>query len=172
LSLQASLVFEQSYGGVEGDSASLAETCALLSAIAGAPLRQSLGVTGSINQRGIVQVIGGVNEKVEGFFEACCLRGLTGSQGVIIPADNVPHLMLRDDVIAAVERGTFHLYAVRTLDDAIPLLTGLQAGERDASGAFPDGTFNALVERRLRDFMRGRQEFTHEALAAGTLQKK
>jgi predicted ATP-dependent protease len=172
LSLQASLVFEQSYGGVEGDSASLAEACALLSAIAGAPLRQSLGVTGSINQRGVVQVIGGVNEKVEGFFEACCIRGLTGSQGVIVPADNVPHLMLRDDVIAAVERGSFHLYAVRTLDDAIQLLGGLEAGERDASGAYPDGTFNALVEQRLREFMRGRQEFAHEALATGAILKK
>ena len=171
LSLHASLVFEQSYGSVEGDSASLAECCALLSAIAQKPLRQSLGVTGSVNQHGAVQVIGGVNEKVEGFFEACRVRGLTGSQGVILPADNVPQLMLRDDVIEAVERGSFHLYAVRTLDDAIPLLTGFEAGECDAAGKYPDGTFNALVEQRLGEFMRSRQEFTHEALAAGAIRK-
>lgn len=171
LSLHASLVFEQSYGGVEGDSASLAEACALLSTIAQRPLRQSLGVTGSVNQHGAIQVIGAVNEKVEGFFDACRLRGLTGSQGVIIPADNAPHLMLRDDVIAAAERGSFHVYAVRTLDEAIALLTGLEAGECDASGKYPDGTFNALVVQRLGEFVRGRQDFTREALATNAKRK-
>ena len=165
LSLHASLVFEQSYGGVEGDSASLAETCALLSAIAQVPLRQSVGVTGSINQHGAVQVIGGVNEKVEGFFDTCRERGLTGSQGVILPAGNVPHLMLRDDVIAAVERGSFHIYAVRTLDEAITLLTGLESGKCDPTGAYPEGSFNARVEHRLREFARDRQEFAREALS-------
>jgi predicted ATP-dependent protease len=172
LSLHASLVFEQSYGGVEGDSASLLEACALLSAIARRPLRQGLGVTGSINQRGAVQVIGGVNEKVEGFFQACRLRGLTGSQGVILPADNVPHLMLHDEVIEAVERGSFHLYAVRSLDEAIPLLTGLEAGERDAAGKYPAGSFNALVEERLREFARGRQDFMREGAAAAAMPKR
>jgi predicted ATP-dependent protease len=164
LSLHGSLVFEQSYGGVEGDSASLAEACALLSAIALVPLRQSLAVTGSINQRAVVQVIGGVNEKIEGFFEACRQRGLTGSQGVILPADNVPHLMLSDEVIASVERGSFHLYAVRTLDDALSLLTGLESGARDSSGAYPPGTFNSRVDERLRELAQHRQEFTREAL--------
>jgi lon-related putative ATP-dependent protease len=166
LSLHASLAFEQSYGGVEGDSASLAEACVLLSAIAGIPLRQSLAVTGSINQRGTVQVVGGVNEKIEGFFEACRQHGLTGKQGVILPADNVPHLMLNDEVIAAVERGSFHLYALRGLDDAIALLTGMESGERDASGEYPSGTFNALVEERLQKLARHRQEFARDALLA------
>ena len=164
LSLHASLVFEQSYCGVEGDSASLAEACALLSAIADSRLQQSLAVTGSINQRGIVQVIGGVNEKIEGFFEACRERGLSGAQGVILPADNVPHLMLNDEVIAAVERGSFHLYAVRTLDQAVTLLTGLESGERGPSGEYPRGTFNALVDERLCEFARHRQQFARDAL--------
>lgn len=164
LSLRASLVFEQSYGGVDGDSASLAEACALVSAIAGAPLKQSLAVTGSINQHGVVQVIGGVNEKIEGFFETCRERSLTGSHGVILPADNVGHLMLNDEVIGAVERGRFHLYAVRTLDEAIALLTGLPAGERNASGEYPAGTVNALAEARVRELARGRQDFAREAL--------
>jgi predicted ATP-dependent protease len=166
LSLQASLVFEQSYGGVEGDSASLAEACTLLSAIAGRPLRQNFGVTGSINQHGAVQVIGAVNEKIEGFFQACRQRGLTGTQGVILPADNAPHLMLHAEVIEAVAAGQFHVHAVRTLDEAIPLLTGLPAGERGADGHYPPGSFNALVDERLRAFARGRQEFAREAKSA------
>ena len=164
LSLHGSLVFEQSYGAVEGDSASLAEACALLSAIAQVPLRQSLAVTGSINQRGVVQVIGGVNEKIEGFFEACRQRRLTGSQGVIVPADSVPHLMLNDEVIAAVERGSFHLYAVCTLDEALNLLTGLESGERDSAGVYAQGSFNSLVDERLRELAHQRQEFAREAL--------
>ena len=166
LSLHASLVFEQSYGGVEGDSASLAEALALLSALAQVPLRQSIGVTGSVNQRGATQVIGGINEKIEGFFDTCRIRGLTGAQGVVLPADNVPHLMLRDDVVDAVERGRFHLYAVRSLDEAIPLLTGLAAGERDAKGVYPEGTFGARVDRRLGEFAQARQQFARDALAA------
>ena len=165
LSLHASLVFEQSYGGVEGDSASLAEACALLSAVAARPLRQGIGITGSINQRGVVQVIGGVNEKIEGFFETCALRGLTGTQGVIIPADNVPHLMLDDAVIEAVQAGRFHVYSVRTLDEALEILSALPAGERDATGAYAAGSFNACVDERLRAFARGRQEFAREATA-------
>jgi predicted ATP-dependent protease len=150
---------------VEGDSASLAEGCALVSAIAQVPLRQSFAVTGSINQHGMVQVIGAVNEKIEGFFDACRLRGLTGKQGVLIPADNIPHLMLRVDVIDAVERGSFHIYGVHSLEEAIPLLTGLQAGARDANGAYTPGTLHALVEQRLREFARVRQQFAHDASA-------
>jgi lon-related putative ATP-dependent protease len=134
LSFAASLVFEQSYGGVEGDSATLAETCALLSALANAPILQTLAVTGSMNQHGTAQVIGGVNEKIEGFFDICKTRGLTGNQGVLIPADNVKHLMLRSDVVEAARDGQFAIYPVATIDEAITLLTGITAGQRDAEG--------------------------------------
>ena len=154
LALQASLVFEQTYGGVDGDSASLAELCALLSAIAEVPLRQSLAVTGSVNQHGDVQAVGGVNEKIEGFFDVCRARGLSGEQGVIIPAANLRHLMLREDVVQAAADGLFAVYAVATADEAAALLGDLPAGERDALGAFPAGSFNARVEQRLVDFAR------------------
>ena len=156
LSLAASLVFEQTYGPVEGDSASLAELCALLSALANAPVRQSLAVTGSVNQRGEVQAVGGVNEKVEGFFEVCRERGLDGSQGVIIPSANVEHLMLRDDVVEAVAAGRFHVHPVRTVDEALALLTGLPAGAADAAALESRETANGRVARRLRDFARER----------------
>jgi lon-related putative ATP-dependent protease len=149
MSLAASLVVEQSYGGVEGDSASAAELCALLSAIAEIPLRQDLAVTGSINQFGEMQAIGGVNEKVEGFFDLCTARGLTGRQGVIIPKANVQHLMLRDDVVDACRSGGFAVYAVGLLDEAMALLTGGTPGARGADGLFPPGTINGLVEARL-----------------------
>jgi len=152
LSLAASLVFEQSYGSVEGDSASSAELYALLSALSDTPLRQSLAVTGSVNQHGDVQAIGGVNEKVEGFFDVCRERGLTGAQGVLVPASNVSHLMLRRDVVEAIEAGTFHVYPVATVDEGIEILTGVPAGERDMSGRFPAGTINFMVERRLSEF--------------------
>lgn len=151
LSLSASLVFEQSYSGVEGDSASSAELYALLSAIARVPLKQSLAVTGSVNQHGDVQAIGGVNEKIEGFFDICRRRGLTGEQGVIIPHSNVQHLMLRRDVVEAVERGEFHIYPVRTVDEGLELLTGLPAGKPDEEGRFPEDTVNGMVERRLAE---------------------
>ena len=151
LSLSASLVFEQSYSGVEGDSASSAELYALLSAISGVPLKQSLAVTGSVNQHGDVQAIGGVNEKIEGFFDICRRRGLTGEQGVVIPRSNVQHLMLRRDVVEAVERGEFHIYPVRTVDEGMELLTGLPAGEPDEEGRFPEDTVNGMVERRLAE---------------------
>jgi lon-related putative ATP-dependent protease len=150
LSISASLVFEQSYGGVEGDSASVAETCALLSAIAGLPIKQSLAVTGSVNQHGQVQVIGGVNEKIEGFFDTCNARGLTGTQGVMIPKDNVQHLMLRADVVRAAEAQQFSVYPIATIDEAIAVLTGVPAGERDAAGQFPPRSVNYLVEERLK----------------------
>jgi lon-related putative ATP-dependent protease len=149
LSLSASLVFEQTYGEVEGDSASSAELYALLSALAETPVKQSLAVTGSVNQHGEIQAIGGVNEKIEGFFDVCQRRGLTGEQGVLIPAANVKHLMLRHDVVEAVAQEKFHIYPVRTVDQGIELLTGLPAGERDENGLFPDGTINQRVEVRL-----------------------
>ena len=149
LSLSASLVFEQSYGGVEGDSASCAELCALLSALADVPIDQSLAITGSVNQRGEVQAIGGVNEKIEGFFDICRQRGLHGSQGVLIPAANVKHLMLRSEVRGAVDEGLFHIYAVDTVDQAMEILTGMQAGQAGPDGEFPDGTINRRVRARL-----------------------
>ncbi|HYA72709.1 MAG TPA: AAA family ATPase, partial [Roseiarcus sp.] len=152
MSLFASLVFEQSYGGVEGDSASSAELYALLSALADAPLRQDLAVTGSVNQHGDVQAIGGANEKIEGFFDICNARGLTGSQGVLIPASNVQHLMLREDVVKACAEGRFAVYPIAAIDEGIALLTGLEAGQRQADGAFPPGSVNRRAEDRLRAF--------------------
>jgi lon-related putative ATP-dependent protease len=159
LSLSASLVFEQSYAGVEGDSASLAELCTLLSALADTPVKQGLAVTGSVNQHGEVQPIGGVNEKIEGFFDACSAKGLTGEQGVLIPTANVEHLMLRQDVIEAVEQERFHVYSVETVDQAIELLTDVPAGERDAEGRFPEGSFNQRVEAQLIELAEKRREF-------------
>ena len=161
LSLRASLVFEQSYGGVEGDSASVAETCALLSALASVPIRQSLAVTGSVNQHGRVQVIGGVNEKIEGFFDVCKGRGLDGSHAVLIPAENVQHLMLRDDVVAAVRAGKFNVYPISSIDEAIELVTGEPAGQRDASGAYPKDSINHRVEQRLQTLAAARRRFDH-----------
>lgn len=152
LSLAASLVFEQSYGGIEGDSASSAELYALLSVLADVPVRQSLAVTGSVNQQGDVQAIGGVNEKIEGFFDLCRARGLTGEQGVLVPASNVKHLMLRTDVVEAVAAGRFHIYPIATIDQGIERLTGLTAGERGVGGQFAPGTINARVEHRLAEF--------------------
>ncbi|MFM8979680.1 MAG: Lon protease family protein [Planctomycetia bacterium] len=149
LSLDATLAFEQSYGPVEGDSASTAELVALLSAIAGLPLRQDLALTGSVNQAGEVQAVGGVNEKVEGFFDVCRARGLSGTQGVLLPASNVRHLMLRPDVVEAAAAGRFHVHAIASVDEALELLTGLPAGERDASGRWTPGSVNARVEERL-----------------------
>ncbi len=149
LSLSASLVFEQTYGAVEGDSASCAELCALLSALADVPVKQSLAITGSVNQHGEVQAIGGVNEKIEGFFDICKARGLTGHQGVIIPASNVKHLMLRDEVVRACRDGGFQVYAVRTVDEAIEQLTGVAAGARDSTGTFTKDSINQRVDQRL-----------------------
>jgi lon-related putative ATP-dependent protease len=152
LSLAASLVFEQSYGPVDGDSASLAELCALLSSLAEVPIRQSFAVTGSVNQHGRVQPIGGVNEKIEGFFDICRGFGLSGRQGVIIPAANVRHLMLRCDVVEAAREGRFHVHAVETVDQALELLMGLSAGERDAEGRFPEESLNGRVARCLAEW--------------------
>lgn len=157
LSLTASLVFEQSYGLVEGDSASLSEYCALLSAVGRIPIKQSLAVTGSINQHGQVQAIGGVNEKVEGFFDVCRVRGLTGTQGVIVPAANVKNLMLRPDVVEACAAGQFHVWAVDNVEPALSLLTGMQAGKRGESGHYPAASVNGKVEAGLRGFFEQRR---------------
>ena len=159
LSLSASLVFEQSYSQVEGDSASSAELYSLLSSLAEAPIKQSMAVTGSVNQRGQVQAIGGVNQKIEGFFDICEARGLTGDQGVLIPASNVKHLMLRQDVVEAVKKGRFHIYPVETVDQGIEILTGVPAGERDKQGNYPEGTINHIVERRLAELAEKRSSF-------------
>ncbi|MDH7577973.1 MAG: AAA family ATPase [Bacillota bacterium] len=148
--LSARLVFEQSYEGVEGDSASCAELLALLSALAGIPLRQSLAVTGSVNQRGEIQPVGGINEKIEGFFDICRLKGLTGDQGVLIPAGNLRNLMLREDVVDAVREGQFHIYLISNVDEALEILTGMPAGEREPDGQFPPGTVHAGVVARLK----------------------
>jgi lon-related putative ATP-dependent protease len=149
LSLHASLVFEQTYGPVEGDSASAAELFALLSALANVPIGQSFAVTGSINQHGAIQAIGGVNEKIEGFYDVCAKRGLTGRQGVLVPAANVKHLMLRQDVVDAVASGRFAIYAIDSVDAGISILTGVDAGARGDDGAYPEGSINQRVEARL-----------------------
>lgn len=163
LSLRATIVFEQSYGGVEGDSASSAELYALLSALAGVPIKQSLAVTGSINQRGQIQVIGGVNEKIEGFFDVCQARGLTGEQGVLIPAANVRNLMLRADIQEAARNGQFHIYPVSTVDEGMELLTGLAAGEPDEDGDFPPDSINGRVVARLATFTEKQRQFSDSA---------
>jgi predicted ATP-dependent protease len=159
LSLWASLVFEQSYGEVEGDSASLAELCALLSAISEVPIHQGVAVTGSVNQHGDVQPVGAVNEKIEGFFDVCRQRGLTGEQGVVIPAANAPHLMLRQDVVDAVAGGRFRVWPVTMVDQAIEIVTGMPPAERNQEGTFPEGSFNAMVEDRLAGFAESRRAY-------------
>ena len=138
-----------------------------MSSIANVPLRQDLACTGSINQLGRVQAVGGVNEKIEGFFDICRERGLDGTHGVIIPADNVKHLMLREDVVDAVQQGQFAVYAIETIDDAIELLTGRTAGERGADGQFPTGTINRQIEDRLIEYAKQRRSFAENAGHAG-----
>ncbi len=168
LALSASLTFEQMYQGVDGDSASSTELYALLSSLSGLPIRQGLAVTGSVNQHGVVQPIGGVNEKIEGFFDVCRLRGLTGDQGVLIPEGNVRHLMLRHDVVEAVDEGQFHIYPIRTVDEGIALLTGTPAGERQADGTFPEGTVNRAVDDRLRALAEAGQRFARDRHGNGS----
>ncbi len=145
----AALPFEQQYEEIEGDSASSAELYALLSSLTDIPLRQGLGVTGSVNQRGAIQPVGGINEKIEGFFDACRRQALTGRQGVLIPESNAHHLMLREDVVDAGRTGRFHVYAVTTIDEGLALLSGREAADRGADGRFPEGSFNAAVEAAL-----------------------
>lgn len=159
LAFGANLVFEQSYGGVDGDSASSTELYALLSALSGVPIKQSFAVTGSVSQLGEVQTIGGANEKIEGFFDLCVSRGLTGDQGVMIPHSNVQHLMLRKDVVDACARGVFHIYPIKTIDQGIELLTGMPAGQRGRDGTFPEGTINRKVEERLIELAHARKRF-------------
>jgi len=159
LSLSARLVFEQSYGGVEGDSASSTELYAMLSSLSGLPIKQGIAVTGSVNQKGEVQAIGGVNEKIEGFYAVCKAKGLTGVQGVIVPKSNVQNLMLKEEVVEAVRDGQFHVWAVKTVDEGIEILTGVQAGQRQEDGTFEEETVNKLVDERLRTMAERMKEF-------------
>jgi predicted ATP-dependent protease len=159
MSVSASLCFEQSYEGIEGDSASSTELYALLSSLSGLPMRQGIAVTGSVNQKGEIQPIGGVNEKVEGFFDVCKAKGLTGDQGVLIPHQNIPHLMLRDDVVEAVAAGQFHVYPVSTVDGGIEVLTGTPAGKMEPDGNFTEGSVHDRVNRRFQELAEGLREF-------------
>jgi ATP-dependent Lon protease len=158
-SLSASLAFEQSYSGVDGDSASSTEVYAILSSLSDLPLRQDIAVTGSLNQKGEIQPIGGVNEKIEGFFDVCKAKGLTGNQGVIIPHQNAQNLMLRREVIEAVEQGKFHIYPVKTIDQGIEILTGVKASEKKEDGTFEEGTINYIVDQELQRLAKSWKEF-------------
>jgi predicted ATP-dependent protease len=151
LSLSASLCFEQSYEGVEGDSASSTELYAILSSISEIPIKQGIAVTGSVNQKGEIQPIGGVNQKIEGFFKVCQAKGLTGEQGVLIPRQNLRNLMLREEVVEAVRKEQFHIYSAASVDEGIEVLTGVPAGERQDDGTYPEGTVNYLVDRQLKE---------------------
>ena len=160
ISLSASLCFEQSYEGVEGDSASSTELYALLSSISGIPLKQGIAVTGSVNQRGEVQPIGGVSQKIAGFFDVCKARGLTGDQGVMIPARNVRNLMLREDIVKAVEDGRFHIYPIKTIDQGMEVLTGMEAGELQEDGTYPKGTINYRIDECLKELADRLKEYS------------
>ncbi len=160
LSLTANIAFEQSYGGVDGDSASGAELYAILSSLADVPLDQGLAVTGSVNQKGMIQPIGGVNEKIEGFFEVCKQRGLTGSQGVLIPPQNVRNLMLSDEVIEAIKNGSFHIYQVHTIEEGIEILTGMPAGKPDENNEYEDNTVYKKVADKLNRFAKSATNHT------------
>ena len=159
MTISASIAFEQSYGGVDGDSASSTEIYALLSSLSGVPVKQYIAITGSINQRGEVQAIGGVNEKIEGFYDCCLKIGLTGSQGVMIPESNVKDLMLRKDVVAAVKKKKFHVYAVKDIDEGIEILTDKKAGKANPDGSYPKGTINYLVNQKLMELAEGLSRF-------------
>ncbi len=172
LTLAARLVFEQSYEGIEGDSASSAELFALLSALSGLPIKQGIAVTGSLNQAGEVQAIGGVNQKIEGFFDVCRAKGLTGDQGVIIPHSNVQNLMLREDVVEAARSKQFHIWPAKTINDGIQILTGVPAGKRGANGQFPEGTVAHRVDQRLREFAQSLKAFAQDEAAAGRRKRR
>lgn len=161
LAISASLCFEQSYSGVDGDSASSAEIYALLSALSGIPLRQDLAVTGSVNQKGFIQPIGGVNQKIEGFFQVCRSRGLTGTQGVLIPHQNVNDLMLNQEVVEAVRNKKFHIYPVITVDQGIEILTGFKAGEQEKDFGYERDTIHESVDRKLLEFANHWKAFSH-----------
>jgi ATP-dependent Lon protease len=162
LTMSASIAFEQSYSGVDGDSASSTEIYALLSSLSEVPIKQSIAVTGSVNQRGDVQAIGGVNQKIEGFYDCCRNKGLTDGQGVMIPESNLKDLMLRKDVVEAVRNGRFHIYPVRTIDDGIEILTGKAAGKMQPDGTYPEGTINYLVDQKLKELAEGLKKFAGE----------
>jgi len=159
LSCAASISFEQSYSQVEGDSASCAELIALLSSIGGVPVRQDIAVTGSVDQHGSIQAIGGATQKIEGFFAACKVKGFTGEQGVVIPAANVRNLMLREEVVEAVEAGQFHIWAAETVDEALEILTGMPAGEMDEEGNYPEGSVHRAVCDRLQQMAETLREY-------------
>jgi predicted ATP-dependent protease len=159
MTMSASIAFEQSYSGVEGDSASSTEVYAILSSLSDLPLRQEVAVTGSINQKGEIQPIGGVNEKIEGFYHVCKAQGLTGTQGVMIPHQNVKDLMLKSEVLDAVKQGKFRIYPVRTIDQGIQILTGVKAGERKDDGTFEEGSVNYLVDKQLRQYAENLKRF-------------
>jgi lon-related putative ATP-dependent protease len=163
LSVNAKLVFEQSYSGVDGDSASSTELYAILSALSGLPIKQSIAVTGSVNQKGEVQAIGGVNYKLEGFYEVCKKKGLTGNQGVMIPASNVQDLMLKEELVDAAREGKFTIYPVHTIDEGIEVLTGVPAGKRRPNGTFPEGTVHYLVNKRLQEMAERVREYLVQA---------
>ena len=154
LTVDARITFEQSYGGVDGDSASAAEIYTILSSLSNVPLRQDIGITGSVNQKGEIQPIGGVNQKIEGFFITCKAYGLTGRQGVIIPHQNTSDLMLREEVIEAVRAGHFHIYAIRTIDEGLEILTGRKAGKRRRDGTFEEKSVHYLVDQTLTRYAR------------------
>lgn len=172
LAFSASLAFEQSYAMIDGDSASMAELCVLLSNLAEAPIRQSLAITGSVNQFGQAQAIGAVNEKIEGFFDICVARGLTGDQGVLIPAANVKHLMLRWDVVSAVAAGQFHIYPVENVDQAITLLTGMPVGEAQAGGRYPSESINGKVAAQLDEWIDVRQDMSQPQTRKDKLRRR
>ena len=162
LTISASIAFEQSYGGVDGDSASSTEIYALLSSLSEIPIKQNIAVTGSVNQNGEVQAIGGVNEKIEGFFDCCKRLGPSKNQGVMIPASNVKDLMLRPDLVVAVRKGNFHVYAVKTIDEGIEILTGKKAGVKTATGRYTKGSINGLVDEKLKSLALGLKEFGND----------
>ena len=168
LTVSASIAFEQSYSGVDGDSASSTEIYALLSSLSGVPIKQNIAVTGSVNQKGEVQPIGGVNQKIEGFFDCCKKKGYTGDQGVMIPESNIKDLMLRKDVVEAVGKGTFHIHAVRTIDEGIEILTGKKAGEKKTDGTYPKGTINELVDTKLKELAEGLKGFAEKEEKEGS----
>jgi len=172
LSLSASLCFEQSYEGVEGDSASSAELYAILSSIAEAPLRQGIAVTGSVNQKGLIQPVGGINLKVEGFFRVCQERGLTGEQGVLIPGQNIRNLMLKEEVVQAVKDGKFHIYTAETVDEGMEILTGLPAGARKKDGTYAKGTINYMVDKKLKSMTEKLGKLASEEKAEGKNQPR
>jgi predicted ATP-dependent protease len=169
LSLGATITFEQSYGGIDGDSASTTELYALLSALSGLPLNQGIAVTGAVNQHGEVQAVGGVTRKIEGFYDICSERGLTGEQGVIVPTANVKNLMLKEEIVEAVRAGRFHVWAVGHIDEGIELLMERVAGERASDGTFPEGTVHRLVQDRLPEYAQNIREFGNASPAVAVL---